>query len=103
MVQFLVADPENPGSLFSSLRMARENARTLREILPTEAWEMLNEFHSEFMRELPTGLAKRIAVQLPQRCGRQPAEDLRRARRHHEPQCLAHLPASWAAISSAPT
>jgi uncharacterized alpha-E superfamily protein len=59
VVHFLVADPENPGSLFSSLRMARENARTLREILPTEAWEMLNEFHSEFMRELPTGLAKR--------------------------------------------
>ena len=59
VVQFLAADPENPGSLYSSLQMARENARTLREILPTEAWEMLNEFHSEFMRELSTGLAKR--------------------------------------------
>jgi uncharacterized alpha-E superfamily protein len=60
VVQFLAADPENPGSLYSSLRIARENARTLREILPTEAWEMLNEFHSEFMRELPTGLTKRM-------------------------------------------
>jgi uncharacterized alpha-E superfamily protein len=60
VVHFLVADPENPGSLFASLRMARENARTLREILPTEAWEMLNEFHSQFMRELPTGLTKRM-------------------------------------------
>jgi uncharacterized alpha-E superfamily protein len=59
VVQFLAADPENPGSLYSSLRMARENARTLREILPNEAWEMLNEFHSEFVRELSTGLAKR--------------------------------------------
>jgi uncharacterized alpha-E superfamily protein len=59
VVHFLAADPENPGSLFSSLHMARENARTLREVLPTEAWEMLNEFHSEFMRELSAGLAKR--------------------------------------------
>lgn len=60
VVHFLAADPENRGSLFSSLHMARENARTLREVLPAEAWEMLNEFHSEFMRELPTGLAKRM-------------------------------------------
>jgi uncharacterized alpha-E superfamily protein len=44
VVQFLVADRTNPGSICSSLMYARENARTLREILPTEAWELLNEF-----------------------------------------------------------
>ena len=60
VVHFLAADPDNPGSLCSSLCLARENARTLREILPTEAWEMLNELHSEFMRDLPTGLTKRM-------------------------------------------
>lgn len=60
VVHFLAADLDNPGSLYSSLCMARENARTLREILPSEAWEMLNELHSEFMHELPTGLAKRM-------------------------------------------
>src|SRR5512139_3028589 len=59
VVHFLVADLENPGSLYSSLRLARENARTLREILPTEAWEMLNRFYTEFTRDLATGLAKR--------------------------------------------
>ena len=59
VVHFLVADPENPGSLSSSLHMARENARTLREILPTEAWEMLNGFHAEFTRDLTAGLSKR--------------------------------------------
>ena len=44
VVQFLIADKNNPGSICSSLHSARENARTLREILPTEAWELLNEF-----------------------------------------------------------
>src|SRR3954468_16850307 len=39
VVRFLIADKSNPGSICSSLHGARENARTLREILPTEAWE----------------------------------------------------------------
>src|SRR6187399_499618 len=59
VVNFLIADPRNPGSICSSLTAARENARTLREILPTEAWELLNEFFAEFTRDLPTGINKR--------------------------------------------
>ena len=34
VVNFLISDKENPGSICSSLTAARENARTLREILP---------------------------------------------------------------------
>ena len=45
--------------LFSSLTAARENARTLREILPTEAWELLNEFFAEFSKDLAAGINKR--------------------------------------------
>lgn len=59
IVQYLLADPENPGSIVSSFKMARENARTLRDIFPTESWEMLNQFFLEFIEELPTGLNKR--------------------------------------------
>jgi uncharacterized alpha-E superfamily protein len=59
VVQFLIADLDNPGSIVSSLRMARENARTVRDILPTEAWEVLNQFFLEFSEELPTGLSRR--------------------------------------------
>ena len=47
----------------SSLRMARENARTLREILPTESWELLNQFFADFTRDLPTGTVE-IATSL---------------------------------------
>ncbi|HTU62820.1 MAG TPA: alpha-E domain-containing protein [Polyangiales bacterium] len=59
VVQFLIADDSNPGSIASSLRNARENARTVRDILPTEAWEVLNQFFLEFGEELPTGLSRR--------------------------------------------
>jgi uncharacterized alpha-E superfamily protein len=59
IVQFLLADAENPGSISASLNCARENARTLRDILPDEAWEILNEFFQEFTAQLPAGLNRR--------------------------------------------
>src|SRR5262245_43921204 len=59
VVHFLMAEKDNPGSICSSLHMARENARTLREILPTESWELLNQFFSEFSKDLATGINKR--------------------------------------------
>lgn len=59
IVRFLIAETENPGSIVSSLRLARENARTLREVLPSEASELLNEFFDEFTRDLANGLNKR--------------------------------------------
>jgi uncharacterized alpha-E superfamily protein len=59
VVTFLIADKANPGSICSSLQYARENARTLREVLPNEAWEQLNEFFAEFTRDLQTGINKR--------------------------------------------
>jgi uncharacterized alpha-E superfamily protein len=67
VVQFLIADKNNPGSICSSLHFARDNARTLREILPTEAWELLNEFFGEFSRDLATGLNKRTRFEFLKR------------------------------------
>ncbi len=43
VVRFLTADVRNAGSLLSSLRMARENARTIREIMPRVAFEYINQ------------------------------------------------------------
>ncbi len=59
VVQFLLADRDNPGSIVSSLDMARENARTLRDVLPAEAWEELNRFFMQFSEQLPAGLSRR--------------------------------------------
>ena len=67
VVHFLIAEKENPGSICSSLAMARENARTLREILPTEAWELLNEFFSDFSKNLSTGINKRTRFEFLKR------------------------------------
>lgn len=59
VVHFLIADRNNPGSIVSSLDLARENARTLRDVLPSEAWEELNRFFMEFSEALPSGLSRR--------------------------------------------
>lgn len=45
VVKFLVADDDNPGSVACSVRSARENVRTTRDVLPEETWEMVNELH----------------------------------------------------------
>jgi len=42
---FLIADADHPGSILSSLAMARENVRTARDVLPTEAWACANELY----------------------------------------------------------
>jgi uncharacterized alpha-E superfamily protein len=45
VIQFLTFDVENPNSILSCLYKARENARTVREIISTEMWEQINEFY----------------------------------------------------------
>ena len=42
VVRFLALDPDNPSSIFSSIRAARENARSLRGTITTEMWESIN-------------------------------------------------------------
>jgi uncharacterized alpha-E superfamily protein len=42
--EFLVLDPESPGSILVAVERARQNARTVREQLSTELWESLNSF-----------------------------------------------------------
>lgn len=45
VTRFMVADPANPSSIFASVASARENMRTTRDIVPTEAWEHVNELY----------------------------------------------------------
>ncbi|MFW6328900.1 MAG: alpha-E domain-containing protein, partial [Alkalispirochaetaceae bacterium] len=47
VIQFLVFDYGNPNSVYSCLRSARENARAVREIISSEAWEQINGFYLE--------------------------------------------------------
>lgn len=42
---FLTWDPSAPSSLVNSVQAARENARSIREVVSLEAWEAINELH----------------------------------------------------------
>ncbi|MEN9903781.1 MAG: hypothetical protein RLZZ555_346 [Pseudomonadota bacterium] len=42
VLDFMVRDDSNPSSIFCCLKAARENARAVRGVLPTEVWETIN-------------------------------------------------------------
>lgn len=44
-IQFLAFDPNYPNSILNCLHKARENARSVREIISSEMWEQLNSFY----------------------------------------------------------
>jgi len=45
VIRFLTIDTDYPNSIVSSLRIARENARTVREIISSELWEHINSLY----------------------------------------------------------
>lgn len=45
VIQFLAFDESYPNSIISCLRAARENARSVREIISSEMWEQVNDFY----------------------------------------------------------
>lgn len=45
VINFLTFDTQNPNSILSCLRLARENARTVREIISSEMWLQINKFY----------------------------------------------------------
>jgi len=47
VLKYLISATDNSNSIINSLRLARENARTIRDIIPREAWECINDlYHS---------------------------------------------------------
>ncbi|MDH5709019.1 MAG: alpha-E domain-containing protein [Hylemonella sp.] len=45
VMRFLTFDRENPNSILSCVRHARENARSVREVISSEMWEQANHFY----------------------------------------------------------
>lgn len=45
VIRFLAFDAEYPNSIFSCVRIARENARSIRETMSSEMWEHLNNIY----------------------------------------------------------
>lgn len=48
IVHFFAFDPENPSSIYSCVRAARENARSIRDQISSEMWECVNRFYLDF-------------------------------------------------------
>ena len=55
VMEFMVKDENNPASIVSCLRAARENARAVRGTLTTEVWETQNQTWLEVNRMLASG------------------------------------------------
>ncbi len=50
VTRFLVLDEDNPGSIMAAVTLARENTRSVRELVSTELWEAVNSFYLELRR-----------------------------------------------------
>lgn len=62
-VEFLVAETDNPSSLYSSIASARENARMTRTALTRDVWEAINATWLQFKRDHE---AKKYKSDLPE-------------------------------------
>lgn len=56
VLEFLVLDSNNPSSIWSSLRSARENAHAVRGKIPAELWESINATWLEMRAHTPDTL-----------------------------------------------
>lgn len=75
VLQFLLFDERNTNSILTCLIRARENARTIREVLSVSLWESINRFY----------LRVREAARNPDPILQNPANFLERVKRHsHE-------------------
>lgn len=59
VVKFLLADEDNPSSLINSIRAARENVRTTRDVVPEEAWELICELSIYVNDNVDQGINRR--------------------------------------------
>lgn len=58
VIHYLAMDENNPSSIYSCLRAARENARAVRAALTSETWENINSLWLEFNQFIGANLAK---------------------------------------------
>jgi uncharacterized alpha-E superfamily protein len=50
IIKFLTFDSINQNSILSCIEKARENARSIREIIPVEQWQAINELYHQVQR-----------------------------------------------------
>jgi len=72
VANFYVVDADNPTSIVSTIRYARENARTLRSLISTEMWVQLNIFYNRLVAlsaaDLAPGNLARLFATVKEAC-----------------------------------
>ena len=72
VLHFYLLDNDNPTSIRTAVRMARENARTLRPLISTELWTQLNVFHNRLAGLTPADIAlprlNRLCASIKEAC-----------------------------------
>lgn len=64
VIQFLAFDPDYPNSILRCVHAARENARSVREVISSEMWESVNRF---FLIVRAAAFGERDPMTLPHR------------------------------------
>ena len=64
MIQFMTQERSNPNAIRTSLRLARENARVVRDRISKEMWEAMNELWLHTDRQLQAPLLPERAAAL---------------------------------------
>lgn len=59
VMKYLIQDADSPVSILNSLKWARENARTIRDVIPREAWEQINALNIYAKDQLNIAMSKR--------------------------------------------
>ena len=59
IMEFLVAEEDNPGSVVSSVVEARTNLRTVREVIPETMWRVINDLHLFVTSDRSDGVRRR--------------------------------------------
>jgi uncharacterized alpha-E superfamily protein len=60
VVRFMTVDMENPGCILATLSSARENLRTLRDIVPSEGFRSANELYLTADKKLNRAAIRRL-------------------------------------------
>jgi len=63
VLRFLLADEKNPASVLNSANYMRENARTTREVIPSEAWELINNLYHTLREHFSRTISRRSRQQ----------------------------------------
>jgi len=59
ILRFMIADQDNPDSIVSAIGLARVNARTIRDIIPRETWESVNDLFITTKANAQSGIARK--------------------------------------------